>query len=92
MSVFAVQYQYSPDTELVSAIRPQHRVWLQEQLDAGRLLASGPMVDYPGSLLIWRADSLEQINALLNEDPFDIAGLIDEREIREWQPVFGPFN
>lgn len=92
MSVFAVQYQYVPDADLVNAIRPAHRAWLQEQLDGGSLLASGPLVDYPGALLVWRAESVEAVNELLNQDPFDIAGLIDEREIREWLPVFGPFN
>jgi uncharacterized protein YciI len=42
--------------------------------------------------LIWRSDSLEELNNLLNQDPFDIAGFISERTISEWNPVFGPWS
>lgn len=92
MAVFAVQYTYTNDTDHVNAIRPIHREWLQDLLEKGDLLASGPMVDYPAALLIFRADSLDAVNQLLDQDPFDISGVITEREVREWNPVFGPFN
>ena len=92
MAVFAVQYVYTDHTEQVNAIRPIHREWLQYLLDQGDLLASGPMVDYPAALLIFKSESLESVNHLLDQDPFDIAGVIVEREVREWNPVFGPFN
>jgi uncharacterized protein YciI len=65
---------------------------LAEQLAAGALLASGPMIDMPTALLIWRADSLESLSQLLDQDPFDIAGFIGERTIAEWNPVFGPWS
>jgi uncharacterized protein YciI len=92
MAVFAVQYVYTDDSEQVNAIRPIHREWLQHLLDQGDLLASGPMVDYPAALLIFKSESQETMNHLLDQDPFDIAGVIVEREVREWNPVFGPFN
>jgi uncharacterized protein YciI len=92
MAVFAVQYVYTDDVEQVNAIRPIHREWLQHLLDQGDLLASGPMVDYPAALLIFKSESQETMSALLDQDPFDIAGVIVEREVREWNPVFGPFN
>jgi uncharacterized protein YciI len=92
MAVFAVQYVYTDDAEQVNAIRPIHREWLQHLLDQGDLLASGPMVDYPAALLIFKSESQETMSALLDQDPFDIAGVIVEREVREWNPVFGPFN
>lgn len=92
MSIYAVTYTYPANSEDVAAIRPTHRAWLAEQLEAGNLLASGPMVDTSGALLIWRADSLEAVSALLDQDPFDIAGVILERTIAEWNPVFGPWS
>ena len=91
MAVFAVTYKYVDDSDAVSAVRPTHRAWLAERLAAGDLLASGPMIDMPTALLIWRAESLESISQLLNDDPFDIAGLIEERTIAQWNPVFGPW-
>jgi uncharacterized protein YciI len=67
-------------------------VWLAEQLESGALLASGPMVDRPAALLIFRANSIEELNALLDQDPYEQAGVIGERTIEEWNPVFGPFS
>jgi uncharacterized protein YciI len=92
MAVFAVTYLYSADPDDLNFIRPSHRAWLSERLDDGSLLASGPMVDNPTALLIWRADSLEALAKLLDQDPFDIAGYIGERTITEWNPVFGPWS
>ncbi|MEI7419787.1 MAG: YciI family protein [Actinomycetes bacterium] len=92
MSVFVVTYGYSADEIELNQIRPTHRVWLKDQLDSGRLLASGPMVDRPSALLVWSAESIEELNALLDQDPFEIAGMIGERTIEQWNPIFGPFS
>ena len=92
MSIYAVTYTFSSDPDEVNQIRPTHRVWLSEQLDNGSLLASGPMVDRPAALLIFEAESIEELNALLDQDPYEIAGVIGERTIEAWNPVFGPFS
>jgi uncharacterized protein YciI len=92
MSTFAVTYTFSAEPEEVNQIRPTHREWLAGQLAEGALLASGPMVDRPAALLIFKADSIEQLNALLDQDPYEIAGVIGERTIEAWNPVFGPFS
>ncbi len=92
MSVYVVTYSYSADPIELNQIRPSHREWLAEQLEAGRLLASGPMTDRPAGLLIWQAASIEELNDLLNQDPFELAGMIAERSIEQWNPVFGPFR
>jgi uncharacterized protein YciI len=92
MSTFAVTYTFSAEPDEVNQIRPTHRVWLSSQLEEGSLLASGPMVDRPAALLIFKAESIEQLNSLLDQDPYEIAGVIGERTIEEWNPVFGPFS
>jgi len=92
MSTFAVTYTFSAEPDEVNQIRPTHREWLAAQLADGSLLASGPMVDRPAALLIFKADSIEQLNALLDQDPYEIAGVIGERTIEAWNPVFGPFS
>lgn len=92
MAYFAVNYRYAADPEDLDAVRPSHRKWLSEQLAAGSLLASGPMVGLPTALLIFKADSLEELAVLLDNDPFDIAGYIGERDIAEWNPIFGPWS
>ena len=92
MPVFAVTYLYSATPEQLNEIRPIHRQWLASLLETGQLLASGPMVDNPEALLIFRSDSANELAMLLDNDPFDIAGFIGSRSIQEWNPVFGPFS
>jgi uncharacterized protein YciI len=92
MSTFAVTYTFSAEPDEVNQIRPTHRVWLAEQLESGSLLASGPMVDRAAALLIFKSDSIEELNSLLDQDPYEIAGVIGERTIEAWNPVFGPFS
>lgn len=92
MPTYAVTYVYNASDEHLEEIRPIHREWLSDRLTDGRLLASGPMVDSPTALLIWTADSAKNLAELLDQDPFDIAGIISERAIQEWNPVFGPWG
>ncbi len=92
MSIYAVTYNYSGDADELSAIRPTHREWLKVQFDEGALLASGPISDRPSALLIFKSGSIEELSALLDHDPFDIAGLIGERVIEQWNPIYGPFE
>lgn len=92
MSTYAVTYTFSAEPDEVNQIRPTHRVWLSTQLEEGSLLASGPMVDRPAALLIFKAASIEELNSLLDQDPYEVAGVIGERTIEEWNPVFGPFS
>lgn len=87
-----MQYFFSDDTEVIDQIRPTHRQWLAELLERGVLLASGPFVDFPGALLIFKSDSIEELSHLLDQDPYEIAGLLTERTITQWNPVFGPLN
>jgi uncharacterized protein YciI len=92
MYTYAVTYTFSATPEEVQQIRPTHREWLTEQLNNGSLLASGPMVDRPAALLIFKAESIEELNVLLDQDPYEIAGVIGERTIEAWHPIFGPFS
>jgi len=92
MSIYAVTYNYSGDADELSAIRPTHREWLKAQFDSGALLASGPIIDRPSALLIFKSNSIEELSSLLDQDPFDIAVLIGERVIEEWNPIYGPFE
>ncbi|MEY3677268.1 MAG: hypothetical protein RL351_495 [Actinomycetota bacterium] len=92
MPTYAVTYNYTASPEHLAEVRPIHREWLAERLRDGALLASGPMVDSPTALLIWKSNSVQELAALLDHDPFDIAGCIGERVIQEWNPVFGPWS
>ena len=92
MAIFAVTYAYSASEAELAEIRPTHREFFKNLLEKQILLASGPMVDRPGAHLIVRAESVEKVAELLDQDPFDIAGYIGERAIAEWNPIFGPWS
>jgi uncharacterized protein YciI len=92
MAIYAVTYKYIDDPELINQIRPSHRVWLKELLDQDILLVSGPMVNRAASLLVFRSESVEALSSLLDNDPLEVAGVIEERIIEEWNTVFGPWS
>jgi uncharacterized protein len=91
MALHAVIYRYSTDAAAVDEHRPGHRDFLRPLFEQGRLIVSGPLAQggAPGALLILDADDVNEVAALLDEDPFHVLGLITEREIRRWDPVFG---
>ena len=92
MAIFAVTYKYVDDPDLINQIRPSHRIWLKDLLDQNELLVSGPMVNRAASLLVFRSESAEDLSALLDQDPLEVAGVITERIIEEWNTVFGPWS
>jgi uncharacterized protein YciI len=92
MAIFAVTYTYVAEAQALDEIRKTHREFFSELLAQGVLLASGPMVDTSGALLILSGKSVEEVAHLLDSDPFEIAGFIGERAITEWNPVFGPWS
>lgn len=92
MPVFAVQYRYVDDPEPVTANRPAHRDFLRALLDRGIVLAAGAYPDGPaGALLVFRADSADQVDTYLRDDPFQRLGLVAECQIREWSQAMGPW-
>jgi len=91
MALYAVIYRYADDAAALDEHRPSHRDHLRKLYEAGQLLVSGPLAEGggPGALLIFRAESAEQVAQWLDGDPFTVLGLIVEREIRAWNPAFG---
>ncbi|MBT2555945.1 YciI family protein [Arthrobacter sp. ISL-5] len=92
MPTFAVTYAYSDSSSAArDAARPRHVEFLKTQFESGRLIKSGPFgpEEAPGALLIFAGDSKADVEALMNQDPFHQAGLIDERTVRLWNIFFG---
>jgi uncharacterized protein len=93
MTVYAVQYAYTDDTARRDEVRPEHRAYLASLLDEGTLLASGPWTDgAAGALLLVSAGSAAEVERLLDADPFTREGVVADRTVREWNPVFGPWS
>jgi len=56
--------------------------------DAGKIVASGPWAEsYDGALIIFRAESRDEVEQFITEDPYYAAGLWPSFRIREWTPI-----
>jgi uncharacterized protein YciI len=92
MPVFAVQYRYVDRPAVVTEHRPAHRDFLRGLLDQGIVLAAGAYTDGPaGALLVFRADSAEAVERLLQDDPFRQLDLVEGYDIRAWGQAMGPW-
>ena len=61
-------------------------------LDQGIVLAAGAYTDGPaGALLVFRGDSEGDIARLLESDPFQQLGLVQDCQIRAWGQAMGPW-
>lgn len=86
---FAAVIQYTADQKLIADTRPNHRAYLTNLLETGRLLACGPFQDDSGALIIYEADSLEAAQHLVRNDPFNAAGVFVSYELKPWKVVMG---
>lgn len=88
--IYAVEYRYVTDQdEEMAKVRPSHRAFNGRLADRGLLLAAGPHPGTHEALIVVRAEDEAGALALLEEDPFQQAGYINDRIPREWNPVIG---
>jgi uncharacterized protein len=84
---FAATIEYTRDAAKIAAARPAHREYLKGVLASGHLAISGPFSDDSGGLLIYEAETLEEVEALIREDPFTKGGVFLTWTIRGWKPI-----
>ena len=88
MAFFVINFRDKPDAfEIRAAAREAHLAYvatLGKQVKLG-----GPYVDDQGrmigSLIIVEADSIEEVRALHDQDPYKLAGLFETSTITEWR-------
>ncbi|CAL9420013.1 hypothetical protein SUDANB121_01850 [Nocardiopsis dassonvillei] len=93
MAVYAVTYTYAEDSDAArDEHRPAHREYLNGLSEQGVNLVSGPFgaQDPAGALLLFRAGSAEEVRSLVEKDPFVLAGVVADSQVREWIAVLGP--
>lgn len=69
--------------ELISA----HRQFLEQGYDQGRFLLSGPSIPPSGGILIARAESVDELNGFLADEPYCKAGVMRFAKVIEFDPV-----
>ncbi len=92
MSFFVVTYTH-PDEAGWNEHLGRHVDWLVNEVRTGRLKASGPVLDTPvrSAMLIIEAVDRDHLDAIIATDPFHSEGLIEDRTVTRWDPVFGAF-
>jgi uncharacterized protein YciI len=85
---YAAIAKYTPDPSTIASARPAHRQYLTGLRDQGKLVISGPFADDAGGLLVYEAESPEQVETLIREDPFAKQGVFLSWEIRPWNVIF----
>jgi uncharacterized protein YciI len=83
--MFIISLHYTGSLEQIDARMPAHRAWLAEHYAQGTLLMSGPKVPREGGIVLARAGSRSEVEALVRTDPFNIAG-IAQYQITEFVP------
>jgi uncharacterized protein YciI len=76
--MFVVTLTYVRPIEEIEAKTAEHRAWLDQHVQSGLLIATGPMVPRTGGVLIARGGGTkDELAALLKDDPFQVHGLAD---------------
>ncbi len=72
----------SPDE--VRKMSQEHLAWMEGQHESGKVLFSGPTPDRSIGIYVVKAGSYDEAKALVDTDPFHLAGL-RSHEIIEWE-------
>ena len=92
MGKFVVELQYNVDRSRRETIHPDHARYLHRLAGAGVLLLGGPLVGENAGLLIYDVPDREQLQKVLDEEPYVKAGFVAESRIRQWQPGRGSWS
>ena len=68
--------------------RPRHREYLSGLLAQNKLFLAGGFTDRTGGIIIFEADSADEVGAMLQADPFTAAGVFGPRQIRPYNAFF----
>jgi uncharacterized protein YciI len=76
-----------PFEQRAPALIAAHRHFLQRGYEKGRFLLSGPSIPPSGGILIARAESLDELNEFLADEPYCKAKVMRFSRITEFDPV-----
>ncbi len=74
------------DAEKSRKLRPEHLDFLGQKEKEGKIFARGRFVDGSGGLVIYKAESLEEVEKITAADPYVTSGARG-LEIHEWDAV-----
>jgi uncharacterized protein YciI len=81
MAMFVIELIYKADLAKIDAAMGAHVKFLKKYYAAGNFLISGRKIPRDGGIILAVGGSREQIQAIIEEDPFYTRGLADVRII-----------
>ena len=84
---FAVTVKYNHAPDAIASVRPTHRQYCADQMKEGHYVVGGPFPDDSGALIVYEAESKEQVDSIMRNDPFCQAGVFASWEIQPWKIV-----
>ncbi|HEX6075574.1 MAG TPA: YciI family protein [Micromonosporaceae bacterium] len=89
MAKFIVEFRYNVDRGQRQAYHPAHASYLYSLAERGVLLLAGPLVGENAGLLLYEVENREELERVLDSEPYVRAGVVAERRVREWLPGKG---
>ncbi|CAD0220876.1 YciI family protein [Chryseobacterium sp. JV274] len=83
--MFIISLTYKSSIENVERLIPQHNIFLNKHYESGRFIASGRKEPRTGGIIIANAESKNEIEQIISEDPFYIHQVADY-DITEFIP------
>ncbi len=80
--MYIIELTYKVPTDQIDANMAAHMKYVDKYYHAGNFLASGRKEPRDGGIIFAKADSIEEINAIISQDPFVILNLADCRVIQ----------
>jgi len=68
--------------------REAHLQRLDQWAQQGKIILAGPLTDKTGSLIVVEAESLEEVQAFAQNDPYMIHGVFQEVTVHPFMQVF----
>ncbi len=68
--------------------REAHLQRLEQWVQRGKVVLAGPLTDKTGSLIVVEAESLKEVKAFAQNDPYMINGVFQEMTVHPFMQVF----
>ncbi|MER5481200.1 YciI family protein [Streptomyces sp. NPDC002734] len=89
MAKYVVEFSYNVDRAGRQGLHPAHAENLYRLAESGVLLLGGPLVGENCGLLVYEVESRDELDRILDEEPYVKGGLVADTRIREWAPGKG---
>lgn len=74
--IYVISLNYLRPLDEIDLLIPEHVEWLEKGYEDGIFLASGRKIPRTGGVILARSDNPESLQARLDLDPFQKAGLV----------------